>query len=541
MIVLQNAALLLFFNILICCATVSSTSISDFIIVGAGTSGCALAARLCALQPNITITLLERSFPRNPTQEFLVRSPRQMLLSWFSGNLTESITSLPVRGLNNRSINLFEGKTLGGTSSINGMQLTIPISGEIEKWGIRGLNKKKIQRYLTKILKTVKFAIPDGSSRHRYVSTALKAAERTGFQITTDPFMKSTSWSIGENYLAVGKKGYRRDSCTAYLSPVIDGQCKNNLRLIQGVTVTRILLTNSNPKRATGVQYIPSHDTHLKNVMNMMAKKEVIICAGPFGSPKLLQLSGIGPTWILKRAGVRPRIRLPVGRSVQGRVVVPVEANYSGVPLAPSMNSTILFSPTAKLLFNKGMGGPWSQAASFAIGKVGRSAYFSMNSNTFPAYVDRSTFNAGCFSNEKTSGWFAIRSSSPFDKPRVQLGVLGAKDNSDIHGLKKCVKLMIKIFKGYPKRFNIVISTPEDEQVTEDWIRRSSFWNGHFIGGCAIGSVVRDDLSVFKAKGLRVVDASVLPSMPTSAGPMSSAYLIGEHIAHLISITYGNP
>lgn len=534
MFAFKKALPFFFFLISTYCTAKAIAANSDFIIVGGGTSGCVLAARLCALRPDLTVTLLERSFPRNATQEFLVRAPRQMLLSWFTEDLTESFQTLPVQGLKNRTASLFDGKTLGGTSSINGMQLSIPISGDIEKWGIRGLNSRNIRRYLATVQKTVNFQIPKGNARHRYVKPALKAAERTGFKVTTDPFLNSNSRFIGENYLAVGKNGYRRDSCSSYLSPVIEKQCKHNLRLIQGITVTKIRLSNSKPKRAIGVHFIRSYDKSLKDVKEMRAQREVIICAGPFGSPKLLQLSGIGPPSVLRDAGVKSQVSLPVGQTVQGRVVVPIEADYNGVPLAPSMNSTILFSPKSRRMFDKGLGGPWSQAASFAIGKVGQSAYFAMNSNTFPAYVDRSAFNAGCISNEKGNGWLAIRSSSSFDKPQINLAVLEAKDRSDIQGLKKCVNLMIQIFKRYPKRFNIAISSPVGERVTEDWIRSTAVWNGHFIGGCSVGSVVRDDLRVYKTRGLRVVDASVLPNMPTSAGPISSVYLIAEHMAKII-------
>lgn len=152
---------------------------ADYIIVGAGTAGCTLAARLCALQPNSTIVLFERSTPRNASQEFLVQSPRLMLLSWYTEDLVERFTSLPTSALNNRSFTLFSGKTLGGTSSINNMQISLPVPGTIEGWGIRGLTRENSKKYYRRALNQLEVSVPVGKLRHRYTDVSIEAAKKS--------------------------------------------------------------------------------------------------------------------------------------------------------------------------------------------------------------------------------------------------------------------------------------------------------------------------------------------------------------------------
>lgn len=462
-----------------------------------------------------------------------MRSPRQMLLSWFTEDLVESHPSLPNTALQNRSFPVFVGKTLGGTSSINGMQFGVPIKGTIEKWRIHGLTTQSSRKYFKRVIDQIEIAVPKGNLRHEYVRDYLSAAQSAGFAEARDILSSRNSRVVNENYLSADGQGFRLDSCTAYLSHVVKGTCKHNLHLIQDATVTKVLLSKSDPKRATGVEYIRSSDDQFSSRRRILAREEVILSAGPIGTPRLLQLSGIGPPRVLRKAGVTVQVALPVGQKCQARTVVPINVNYTGVLLEPSNNSTLVFSQEARDMFDRGNGGVLGIAASFATGKDKLRGYFSVNGNTFPDFVDRQALNAGCMNNVASFGYINIRDQDPRSAPELQLSLL--KNKGDLRRLMMCVQDVVGTFKEFPRRFNLSIVDPINGEVTEQFIRATAIWNGHLTGGCRVGSVLRGDLTVRKTKGLRVVDSSSLNKMPLSAGPMGSVYMIAEYMAEVIA------
>ena len=147
-----------------------------------------------------------------------------------------------------------------------------------------------------------------------YVQEYLTAAAATGIPTVADPISIAGPPRDGMwvNALAIDAAGRRVDSCTAYLSPVMraGGACADNLRLIQAATVSRVVVEGG---RAVGVQYIKTDAPEGQQDREITATKEVISAAGPFGSPKLLQLSGIGPASVLDGLGVDVLVDLPVG------------------------------------------------------------------------------------------------------------------------------------------------------------------------------------------------------------------------------------
>lgn len=509
------------------------SSASDYIIVGAGTTGCALAARLCALRPESTVTLLERSAPRNESQQFMVSSPHKMLAAWVSLDLVDAFQSLPSSALHNRSFRIFGGKTLGGLSAVNGMQYTMPVTGTVEQFNIDGLTTENSLKYFKKAIDQIGIAIPEGNIRHEYVHDAIRAAELAGFSKTRNLLNNSNSRLINENFLAVDKQGFRRDSCTAYLSPALSGECRQNLRLIQNANVVKILLSNSKQRRAVGVEYVSPTDKALSNPKRLTATKEVIVCAGPFGSPKLLQLSGIGSPDVLRKAGVKVQVSLPVGLKCQSRAVAEVNALYPGMPLNPPMNSSIFSSEEAVQMFTEGKGGVLGVPVSFATGKDKLQGYFELNGHFFPNLVDVPLMNAACLNNVASFGHVLIKDANPFSPPEVQLSLL--QRSEDLKRMMKCLNDMVVIFGNFPKRFNITIVKPLMGEVSEDFLRQAALWGGHAVGGCEVGGVLRGDLSVLETVGLRVVDASALPTMPLSAGPMGVLYMIAEYMAEVIA------
>lgn len=130
----------------------------DFIIVGGGTAGCVIAARLCDALPSAKIVLLERGLERNEEADFLVRAPRNTIASSVSPLLSELFESNPDPGLLSRKNFVATGNTLGGSSSINGMQWSIPIGDAVDRFGILGLSTKVAQTFYRRAYSKVGFA-----------------------------------------------------------------------------------------------------------------------------------------------------------------------------------------------------------------------------------------------------------------------------------------------------------------------------------------------------------------------------------------------
>lgn len=521
-----------FTYLLLLCLVIIEAHASRIVIIGAGTSGCALAARLCERLPHRNITLLERARPRGKQARFLVFSPRQMWNAWNSPLVVETYPTLPNKGLFNRSLSVIAGNTLGGTSAVNAMQWVIPRVGSVESWNIPGLDTNSSRRFYRRAFRTVKFAAQTGNLRHIHVTPYLRAAKKAGYVSNIDPFDASSRRDMFENLLAVDEKGRRRDSCTAYLKPVRTTTCQKNLRLVQGATVTRILLSSGKRPRARGVEYLVT-GTNLTKRIRVAANGEIIVSAGPFGSPKLLQLSGIGPRRVLRKAGIPLRVELPVGEKTQARNFVAIDSSIPGVRLEPSNNSTLLNSPRQRKKWEIGRGSPLGIASFFANGRDRGDAYLTGTGSFFPSSVDRKILSSSCNGNVKSRGFVRIRSNDPLEPLDVQYSLLSRK--TDLRRVQRCLNRLKVIHEKMPSRFNASFTNPPGGLITEQWIRENAGWAGHFVGGCQVGAVLTGRLKVKGVDGLRVIDSSSLKSMPVSAGPMASTYMLAEFMAKILA------
>lgn len=513
-------------------AKAAATHQTDYVIVGAGTAGCVLAARLCALLPDAKITLLERSMPRDKEAEFLVRSPRNFFNAFNSPKVSEIFADIPSLGLGNRSAIVKTGSTLGGSSSINGMQWVVPVCGTLEKWGISGLTTITSRMFYKRAFEKIGFKVQSRNLGTLYAPDHLRAAALSGYPEYNSPFDTSARRSMFENILAVDSKGFRVDSCTAYLAPVLKGECRDNLQLIQGATVTRVLLRGRRQRFvATGVEYVRSSDKTLWNKTVIRAKNEVILSAGPIGSPKLLQLSGIGPRPVLRKAGVKPKVILGVGAETQARAAVSITSSYA-VPLEPSNNSTLLNSLASRRQWGNGKGGVFATSPLTLNGRDRLEAYLSASASSFADGIDKPYISTTCLNNPKSVGYLRIKDNNPFSSPDVQFALLN--NESDIASIERCLNRILPIHRNFPPRFNLTFVDPPNGVITREWIRKSSFWSGHYVGGCPVGSVLQSNLQVRMVRHLRVVDTSVFSTIPTSAGPMATAYMLAEFMAEEI-------
>lgn len=504
----------------------------DVIIIGGGTAGCALAARLCVARPDMAIELLERGVEPNATQSFIKRSPRHMATAWSTTHITELFPTVPSNATNNNIHYAIAGNTLGGTSAINARQWVVPTEGSVERWGIKGLTSETARKYFIRTFGQVTFDQQLGNLKHLLADDFISAGRSAGIPWNPDPIDATTPLSTFQGRLSVTLNGFNINSCDAYLTPVM--RTCSNLKVRKGVTVTKIALEEQarGGYRASGVEFVDSERKMSGSVTKLNAKKQVISCAGPFGSPKLLQLSGIGPMDTLRDAGIDQLVDLPVGQRTQARNRFLFDVSYTS-PLEPSNNSTLLNSADEVAKWERGEGGVWGMSPSFANGRGGPGGLMAALGNADPSLVDKKRFVAGCFGNIRSFGSFKIRSSDPFDSPIVDFALL--QKPGDLHRLKSCLQVLKRVLRAFPRKHGVKIVSPPGGRLTDKVLREGTAWSGHYVGGCRVGPVLHNDFRVRKVSGLRVVDTSSLPVLPNSAGLMSSVYAIAEHAAEMLA------
>ena len=580
---------------------------ADYVIVGGGTAGCALAARLCTAAPDATVTLLERGAPRTADEDLLVSAVRHAFDTWTNPRITESLTSTPNSGLNGRMVSVLAGHTLGGTSAINGAQWTRPLAEVPAGWGVDGLSKTTANRLYLAAARQLSVAQPPKSLQQAYISQWLSAADAEGLSLLTGEFPVGRAMdSAWQNRLAA-ESGRRQvciahcaplsvlrsgaairtstrqqssrrclprhavlsalavlltakcahaqdlislqawsrsatrmqDSCTAYLKPVMKsgGACARTLTLVQDATATSILLNAENTK-ATGVEYIVGGTGGAKKTVT--AAREVISCAGPYGSPKLLQLSGIGPRALLEGKKIPVKKDLPVGQQSVGRPITFQIHRYNGMPKAREQTRSLVQGDAAKQQFLAGNGGVLGVAIAQANGvlKDANAIITSAGTNPPPG-DDVPELLSGCFINPSSRGSVSIASADPFAPVSVNTNFLSQA--TDAANALTCLRRQRSVMSRFPASFGLALQYPDDATATEATVRRTTENGSHFVGACGIGRVLNSDLKVKGISNLRVVDASAIPDMPQDAGPASSVYMLAEHAAELIAAAAPKP
>ena len=505
----------------------SQTINSDIVIIGAGTSGCILAGRLCQAFPGKTIHLLERGLPRSQNSEFLATSPRQLYNSWSDRTMTEAYDSEPDAGINNRRTTVLTAGTLGGTSTIGGFQWTMPLDGTVEKWNIQGLNTQSSRTYFNRAFNKMGFGPPGNPLI--YADEYVQAAINAGYPLNTNNINPPSTY-VWQNRVPINSAGRQINTCQAYVDPVRNGACSSNLKIVQGVTASKLVFGTKNGQRAiVGVETLSTTTGFGKQTF--MASSQVLLTSGPYNSPKLLQLSGIGSSSTLQAAGVTQQLNLPVGEATICRASLAVSSTYTGVPDEPANNLNLVNSPQERAKWDAGNGGILATPVVAANGRNGTSGYF--NSNLVPFSPGPPTVNTACYHNTNTKGFVRIRNSNPFTTPAVKYNLLGSQ--SDVNLMKKCLTDASDIHRNFPPFFQMRFTDPTNGVITDQWIREKANTGGHFVGGCPVGPVLTSNLKLKGLEGIRVIDASSLSAMPMSAGPVSSVEMLAEYMSDVLA------
>lgn len=217
----------------------------------ANTTSVFLASRLCDALPHRKIPLVERGIPRNSTADFLVQAPQNFLTAYTSPLVSELFATLPNAGLDGRVVGFGTGNTLEAHHKSMECSLLFRYMGQLRNGESEGLSSTAARRFYLRAFHKLSPATQTGALKNKYSGTILEAAARASIEHRLDPFDETARNSIYENFVTVDQHGVRTDSCTAYIKPVFRGKCARNLKIIQGATVSRVLIKSSQRRACT--------------------------------------------------------------------------------------------------------------------------------------------------------------------------------------------------------------------------------------------------------------------------------------------------
>jgi choline dehydrogenase len=530
----------------------------DYIVVGAGSAGCVLANRLSESGRHRVLLLEAGGSDFSPW----IRVPIGYAHTFTDPRYNWMYRTEPEPALDNRSAFWPRGKVLGGSSSINAMVFVRGQPSDYDDWrraGNPGWGWQDVLPYFRKLEDhawgTSEYHGAGGpvhvhdpsATVHPLCKTFLTACAEAGIAITPD-FNGASPEGAGLWQVTI-RNGVRVSSASAYLRPALR---RPNLELATGARAARVLFAGAT---ATGVEY-----SRGGSKLTASARREVLLCAGAIGSPQLLELSGIGDPQLMRRLGIAVVAALPgVGRGLQDHVCV----SYFYRSRVPTLNDELgpfLGKARAVLRYALRRQGPLAmsvnQAGAFVrsrpeLGRPNLHIYFNpasystttsgqsrrmLNPDPFPGFL--MSFNT-C--RPTSRGSVHLRSPNPLASPAIAPNSLATPE--DVADVYEGARMLRRISAAKP--LAAVIESEllpgegirSDAEVLQDFRRRggSVF---HPCGTCAMGpdatrSVVDPRLRVHGVDHLRVIDASVFPSL-TSGNINAPTLMVAEKAADLV-------
>ncbi len=518
----------------------------DYIVVGAGSAGCVLANRLSE-DPSISVLLLEAGgrdwHPFIHMPAGLAKLVNVRWLNW--GYETE-----PEPELNQRRLYWPRGKVLGGSSSINAMCYARGHRADYDHWsdlGNQGWSYSDVLPFFVKAENQERgsseyhgdqgpLSVQDLRHHNPLSEVFLEAAQQCGFS-RNDDFNGPTQRGFGY-YQVTQKGGARWSTAAGYLNPA---KSRPNLTVITGALTHRVLLEGG---RAVGVEY--HRGRFLKSAR---AGREVLLSAGAINSPQLLMLSGIGPAQIITKAGLKVAHELPgVGRNLQDHLDVCTLYHSQSADTYDRTND--LAVGLKYLLFHRGVGtSNIAEAGGFVVSDLANDDRPDLQFHFVPAMLDdhgRNRLNGAgftlhcCALRPDSRGRIEITSSNPKKYPAIHANYLSAPQDMDlmIEGIRLSRKILgAKAFTPFREDEIFPGAKLTSRKDLEAFVRRKAETIYHPVGTCKMGSdemaVVDSELRVRGIDGLRVVDASVMPTL-VSGNTNAPTVMIAERASALI-------
>ncbi|MGQ7845649.1 GMC family oxidoreductase [Granulosicoccus sp. 3-233] len=524
----------------------------DYIIVGAGTAGSTLAARLTEDSSCRVLVLEAGGSDRN----LWLKLPVGYYKSIYNDRYSRLYRTETDVGINGRRMDCPRGRVIGGSSSINGLIYIRGQHQDFDDWALQGADGWDYNSVLPHFRTLENYAgepsqyrgnlgplhVSDLRNRNSACDAWMAAARASGLPLNQD-FNAETTFGIGSYQLTLNGR-FRDSAATAFLKPAIS---RPNLTVNLHANVTALHFEGN---RVRGVKYL-----HRGEERQAMADCEVILCGGAVQTPQLLQLSGIGPEKLLQRHGITVRYASPeVGENLQDHIQMRtiVELSRRGVSLNDHVRNPLRLAK---------MGLEWLLDASGPLtvgaGQVG-GALCTRHADgdrpdlqlfVMPLSVDKPGKPLHKFPGFTTSFWqchpesrgsIHINSTNPLQDPSIQMNYLSAQRDREVtvEGLKMVRDIYRQpAFRSEWTREIIPGDGCNSDEEMLQAIRENATTVYHLVGTCRMGrdsnAVVDPKLRVLGVEGLRVVDASVMPRI-TSANTNAATYMIAEKAASMI-------
>jgi choline dehydrogenase len=528
--------------------------VADFVVVGAGSAGCVVANRLSANPANRVILLEAGGWDINPW----IHVPVGYFKTLHNPKTDWCYKTDPDPGLNDRRLDWPRGKTVGGSSSINGLLYVRGQKQDYDSWAQMGNRGWSWDDVLPLFRRSERHE--DGETEIHGGEGGLSVSRIRAKSEIAEAFIEAavemgvprTDEYNGESQEGAGyfhqtaRKGFRCSSARAFLHPVRN---RPNLSVITKAHTQGLVFADDDPLRVVGVNYIRNGQSQ---AVRLNEGGEVILSAGAIGSPQILELSGIGQGQVLKDAGVEVRHALNgVGENLQDHLQIRLVYEVN----VPTLNDAInRFLPRMKIglhyvLARKGpMSLGASQVAIFAKSMEGLETpdiqfHFQPLSADKPG-IEMHDFSgvtsSVCQLRPESRGSIHIKSADASDHPSIQPNYLSATAD------QLCAVRAVKFARAMTKtsalgRFIVREHVPSDDPQTDEELletaRRVSQTIYHPTSTCRMGpgpeAVVDQRLRVHGISGLRVADASIMPAI-VSGNTNAPAIMIGEKASDMI-------
>jgi choline dehydrogenase len=526
----------------------------DYIIVGAGSAGCAIAARLTEDKDILVLLLEAGGSDRHP----LLRIPIAWPMAASDARFNWGYESEPEPQLNGKKLPLARGKLLGGCSSINGMGYKRGHPRDYDLWrqtGLEGWGYGDVLPYFKRSENSWRGAgkyhgddgplrVKKGGAPQLLYEPLAAAAQAAGHAIVDD-ISGDKPEGLFVTELTVGKGGRRHSTARAFLYPAMK---RPNLTVVTNALTTKIVIEKG---RAVGVDYVKDGA-----VVKARAERETVLSAGAYNSPQLLMLSGVGPAAELRRHGIEVIADLPgIGRNLEEHASVPIIlaargpitfkrdlradraawwmlrwALFGDGPFAINGNTAGIFARS-----REGLERPDIQLTCNTVGLFDRIWW--------PWQAAKQSYAFNCIVSvlhPESHGSVTLRSADPAAKPVIRLNIFA--EQADIDTAIRGIGLARELYATEPQKSLIAAEImpgagARSRDALAEYIKRMATTTSHPACTCRMGndenSVVDSELRVRGIDALRVADASVFPAIP-GGNINAPTIMVGEKAADLL-------